>query len=172
MNHAPLAPDDEASLAPGRVAIVSGYFNPLHVGHVRMMAGARALADALVVIVNNDAQQLMKVGAIVQPVEHRVEIVRALRAVDEALPAVDRDSSVNATLRVLRARFPEAALVFAEGGDRSDPETVTELDTCRELGIQVVLGVGGRDKADASSRINRELNRLPEARDADADTTP
>jgi len=148
-----------------RVAIVSGYFNPLHVGHVRMMTEARALADALIVIVNNDDQQLAKLGTIVQRLEHRVEIVEALRVVSEVMPAVDRDSSVNESLRVLRARFPDADLVFAEGGDRSDPQTVTEMITCRELGIGVVLGVGGTEKADASSRINRQLRNLMTAQD-------
>jgi glycerol-3-phosphate cytidylyltransferase/D-beta-D-heptose 7-phosphate kinase/D-beta-D-heptose 1-phosphate adenosyltransferase len=144
-----------------RVAIVSGYFNPLHVGHVRMITAARALADSLVVIVNNDEQQLAKIGTIVQPLAHRVEIVRALRDVDDVVAAVDSGSSVIESLRVIRARYPDAHLVFANGGDRSDPETVAETDACRELAIEVVLGVGGRDKADASSRINRALGRLP-----------
>ncbi len=145
-----------------RVTIVSGYFNPLHVGHLRMIIDARALGDRLVVIVNNDEQQLAKIGTLVQSVDHRVEIVRALRAVDEVVPSVDHDASVNESLRLVRARYPDADLVFANGGDRSDPESVAEIDVCRELGIKVVLGVGGRDKADASSRINRVLGQLGE----------
>ncbi len=145
---------------PTRVAVVSGYFNPLHVGHVRMMTAARALADSLVVIVNNDAQQLAKVGTIVQPVEDRIEIVRALRDVDDVVAAVDRDASVEETLALVRARYPKAHVLFANGGDRSDPETVAEIATCRELGIEIVLGVGGRQKADASSRINVVLRGL------------
>jgi len=165
MNNADVELAGDASLVPRRVAVVSGYFNPLHVGHVRMMTEARALADALIVIVNNDDQQLAKLGTIVQRLEHRVEIVEALRVVSEVMPAVDRDSSVNESLRVLRARFPDADLVFAEGGDRSDPQSVTEMTTCRELGIDVVLGVGGTEKADASSRINRELRNLMTAQD-------
>lgn len=154
----PAAPSTAGHRA--RVAIVSGYFNPLHVGHVRMMTAARALADSLVVIVNNDEQQRAKIGTIVQPVEDRIEIVAALRIVDHVMAAVDHDSSVVESLRVLRERFPDADLLFANGGDRSDPDTVTEAPTCTELGIAVVLGVGGRDKADASSRINRALGTL------------
>jgi cytidyltransferase-like protein len=143
-----------------RVAIVSGYFNPLHVGHVRLIEAARALADLLVVIVNNDEQQLAKVGLLVQPLDHRVEIVEALRAVDEVLPSVDHDSSVVESLRMVRSRYPDAHLMFANGGDRSDPEAVAEVDVCRQLAIEVLLGVGGRDKADASSRINRVLGHV------------
>jgi cytidyltransferase-like protein len=143
-----------------RVAVVSGYFNPLHVGHVRLIEAARALADSLVVIVNNDEQQLAKMGVLVQPLDHRVEIVEALRAVDDVLASVDHDSSVVESLRLVRTRYPDAHLIFANGGDRSDPEAVAEVDVCRELAIEVLLGVGGRDKADASSRINRVLGHV------------
>jgi cytidyltransferase-like protein len=143
-----------------RAAIVSGYFNPLHIGHLDMMEAARGLADALVVIVNNDAQQRLKLGRIIQPLDDRMDIVAALAVVDEVVAAVDADSSVNETLGLLRARFRDADLVFANGGDRSDPAAVTERDTCAELGIELLLGVGGVDKADASSRINRALGHL------------
>jgi cytidyltransferase-like protein len=145
---------------PRRIAIVSGYFNPLHVGHLRMMTAARALADWLIVIVNNDGQQLVKVGQVIQRLDDRMEIVQAIGVVDEVVAAVDDDGTVNQTLAVLRSRFPAADLLFAQGGDRSDPAAVAELDTCAELGIELVLGVGGREKADASSRINRALGYL------------
>jgi cytidyltransferase-like protein len=144
-----------------RVAIVSGYFNPLHVGHLRMMTAARELADSLVVIVNNDEQQVLKIGTVVQNADDRLEIVRAVRVVDDAIVSVDRDSTVNATLHLLRERYPDAHLVFANGGgDRSEPELVAEIGTCRELSIEVALGVGGRNKADESSRIRRVLGTL------------
>ncbi len=130
-------------------------------GHLRMMSAARELADSLVVIVNNDDQQVLKIGTVVQNVDDRLEIVRAVRVVDDAIVSVDLDSTVNATLRLLRERYPAADLVFANGGgDRSDPELVAEIESCRELSIEVALGVGGRDKADESSRIRRVLGTL------------
>jgi glycerol-3-phosphate cytidylyltransferase/D-beta-D-heptose 7-phosphate kinase/D-beta-D-heptose 1-phosphate adenosyltransferase len=143
--------------SPQRIAVVSGYFNPLHVGHLRMMTAARALADRLIVIVNNDGQQVLKSGTVIRPLADRMEIIGALRVVDEVVAAVDTDATVQATLERLRDEHPDAALLFANGGDRSDPDSVAEIDVCRRLGIEVVLGVGGGDKADASSRINREL---------------
>jgi glycerol-3-phosphate cytidylyltransferase/D-beta-D-heptose 7-phosphate kinase/D-beta-D-heptose 1-phosphate adenosyltransferase len=146
--------------APLRIAVVSGYFNPLHVGHLRMMRAARALGDRLVVIVNNDDQQVAKVGKVIQSLDDRMEIVAALAVVDEVVAAIDEDSSVNATLERLHALHDGDVLLFANGGDRSDPSTVTELATCTRLGIEVVLGVGGTEKADASSRINQALGRL------------
>lgn len=146
----------------GRVAIVSGYFNPLHVGHVRMMQAARAMADALVVIVNNDDQQAAKSGRVIRPLADRLEVVRALSVVDEAVGSIDHDATVSRSLADLRRRYPGATLVFCNGGDRSDEATVAEADLCRELGIELALGVGGTDKADASSRINQELQDVAE----------
>lgn len=146
--------------AKRRIAIASGYFNPLHVGHLRMMVEARARADELVVIVNNDAQQVAKIGTLIMSVEDRIEIVSALRVVTEAIASVDDDATVNATLTLLRARYPDDDLLFVEGGDRSDPEEVAELETCARLGIDLALAVGGAEKVEASSRINRLLGKL------------
>ena len=93
--------------APDRIAIVSGYFNPLHIGHLRMIKAARDLAPYLVVIVNNDAQQLIKKGRILMPEEDRLAIVAELRCVDEAFLAVDDDKTVVAS--VARTRPTPAA---------------------------------------------------------------
>ena len=141
-----------------RIAIVSGYFNPLHVGHLRMMVAASELGDRLLVLVNNDEQQVLKKGKVIQDVDDRLEIVRALRVVDEARPTIDTDPTVVASLRAVRADFPDAELVFANGGDRPK-DNVPELPTCQELGIEMRFGVGGEDKADNSSRINELLGR-------------
>jgi cytidyltransferase-like protein len=134
-------------------SIVSGYFNPLHVGHLRMMEAARALTGHLIVIVNNDAQQLMKKGRIILPLDDRLEIVRALRVTDEAIAAVDDDATVKRTLRAIREKYPHTALIFANGGDRSSAARISEAATCEELQIELRFGVGGEEKADSSTRI-------------------
>jgi len=139
------------------VSIVSGYFNPLHVGHLDMMEAARSLTGYLVVIVNNDAQQVLKKGKVIQPVEHRLRIVRALRVADDVVEATDADGTVRETLAVVRQRYPAAHLVFANGGDRSLRSSVAESDVCEELGIDLSFGVGGVAKADSSTHINRLL---------------
>jgi glycerol-3-phosphate cytidylyltransferase/D-beta-D-heptose 7-phosphate kinase/D-beta-D-heptose 1-phosphate adenosyltransferase len=143
-----------------RAAIVSGYFNPLHVGHLDMMEGARSLADALVVIVNNDAQQVLKKGKVISPESDRLRIVRALRVSDAAMVAVDDDASVAASLEVIHLSYPGVELVFCNGGDRSpggDAVPTAEVAVCERLGIEMVWGVGGQTKADSSSRINEAL---------------
>lgn len=139
--------------SPQSAAIVSGYFNPLHVGHLRMMNAAREMAGHLIIIVNNDAQQRLKKGRIILPLEDRLEIVRALRVADEVVAAVDEDNSVKATLRAIRARHPNARLIFGNGGDRTDSGSINESDVAAALGIELRFGVGGEEKADSSTRI-------------------
>jgi len=143
-----------------RAAIVSGYFNPLHIGHLDMMEAARELADALVVIVNNDEQQVMKKGRVITTEADRLRIVNALRVADAALVAVDADGSVAASLEAIRAAYPGLELIFCNGGDdRSGPADVpsAEAVVCDRLGITMAWGVGGKNKADSSSRINAAL---------------
>jgi cytidyltransferase-like protein len=151
--------------APERIAIVSGYFNPIHIGHLRMIKAARELAPHLLVVVNNDKQQLLKKGRILMTEEDRHAIVAELRCVDEAFVAVDDDPTVVASLRQVRELHPEAELIFCNGGDRSPSgDPAPEALLTEEIGLQMVYGVGGEDKSDSSSRINEELSR--------ADTPP
>jgi cytidyltransferase-like protein len=147
--------------APERIAIVSGYFNPIHIGHLRMIKAARELAPHLLVIVNNDKQQLIKKGRILMTEDDRHSIVAELRCVDEAFVAVDDDGTVVASLRRVRELYPDAELLFCNGGDRSHAEDVPSAEThlTAEIGLQMVYGVGGEDKSDSSSRINEELSR-------------
>jgi glycerol-3-phosphate cytidylyltransferase/D-beta-D-heptose 7-phosphate kinase/D-beta-D-heptose 1-phosphate adenosyltransferase len=143
-----------------RAAIVSGYFNPMHIGHLDMMEAARAVADALVVIVNNDAQQVMKKGKVITNETDRLRIVNALRVADSALIAVDEDGSVAASLEAIHAAYPGVDLVFCNGGDRSpdgDAVPSAEVAVAERLGIELLWGVGGQTKADSSSRINEAL---------------
>jgi len=149
-------------VAPERIAVVSGYFNPIHIGHLRMIKAARELAPYLVVIVNNDQQQLLKKGRILMTEDDRLSIVAELRSVDEALVALDADATVAASLRRVRELHPQAQLIFCNGGDRSpgdDPVPTAEAQVAAEIGLEMVYGVGGEEKSDSSSRINEELSR-------------
>src|ERR1700689_3258186 len=108
----------EQPAQPSQLSIVSGYFNPLPGGHLDMMEAARSLTGYLVVIVNNDAQQVLKKGKVIQSLDDRLRIVRALRVTDDALGAVDQDATVRETLRLLRRGHPRPTLTFANGGAR------------------------------------------------------
>ena len=132
-----------------RTVAVSGGFDPLHIGHVRMMEAARELGTRLVVIVNGNAFLKRKKGYIFMKQDERLEIVRALRCVDDAVLAIDEDQTVCETLRMLK---PD---VFANGGDRKATEDIPEAAVCADLGIEMVFNVGG-GKVQSSSNLVRK----------------
>jgi len=141
---------------PDRVAVVSGYFNPAHIGHLRMFQAAKEIAPHLLVLVNNDKQQLLKKGQIIIPEDERLELVSEFRCVDEAILTVDEDATVIRSLHVVRDLYPDAEIVFCNGGDRSSADSLppAEAETCAELRIEMRYGVGGSEKQDSSTRIN------------------
>ena len=131
----------------GRRVCASGYFNPLHVGHIEYLSRAKELAGpdgVLVVIVNNDAQSFLKKGSSFMPEEERVAIVRALRVVDEAVLSIDRDRTVCRTLASIHPRVTH----FCNGGDQTN-DTIPERAVCDSLGIGLIDGLG--DKIQSSS---------------------
>lgn len=125
-----------------KIVITSGYYNPAHVGHLNLMKEAKSLGDFLVVIVNNDEQVKAKGSFPFMKQEERMEMVKAIRYVDEVFLSIDKDRTIINSLREVAKKYPENKLVFAKGGD-STQDNVPELDVCKELGIEVIFGVGG-----------------------------
>jgi len=140
-----------------KTTIVSGFFNPLHGGHLDMIEAAAAMGDQLIVIVNNDVQQVIKKDKIILPEENRARLIKALRHVDEVIIAVDNDPTVIKTLHAIADKYPDHELIFANGGDRDSEKAIPEGDVARERNIALVFGVGGIEKADSSTRINQAL---------------
>lgn len=143
--------------------IVSGYFSPLHIGHLDMIESGARIGDKLIVIVNNNAQQLAKKGKVIIDEHDRLRLVSALRDVDEALISVDDDRTVCESIRAVAERHTDHHLIFANGGDRKSGEVVPEASICEEFGIEMVFDMGGNEKADSSTRINMELGVENEA---------
>lgn len=143
--------------------IVSGFFNPLHGGHLDMIEAAKKMGDWLIVVVNNDVQQVMKKDKIILDEENRARLIGALRDVDEVVVAIDQDPSVTKTLEMIADKYSNDELIFANGGDRSDADRLPgpEGDLCVARGIKMVFGVGtdvrGFVKPDSSTRINQAL---------------
>ncbi len=137
--------------------IVSGYFNPLHGGHLDMIEAAAEMGDWLIVIVNNDDQQIVKKGKIILDEQNRARLISALRVVDEVMISVDADSTQIETLKTISDKYPDDELIFANGGDRDSEQAIPEGPICHERNIQLVFGVGGTNKADSSTRINQAL---------------
>jgi len=124
-----------------KVVIASGYFDPLHVGHVEYLNMAKTLGDTLVVIINNDEQAKLKKGESFMDERDRMEIVFNLSCVDEVLLSDDTDKSVSKSLELIAQFKPMAELIFAKGGDRNFGE-VPEVKTCEKLGIEMVDNLG------------------------------
>ncbi|HEY2299164.1 MAG TPA: adenylyltransferase/cytidyltransferase family protein [Jatrophihabitans sp.] len=145
---------------PPRASIVSGYFGPLHHGHLDMIEAARERTGYLIVIVNNDLQQTLKKGRVIQSDVHRARIVGALRAVDDVIVAVDDGPSIARSLDAVRAAYPDTELEFCNGGDRKDVDTLPadEVDAARRNRVTLFYGVGGVEKADSSTRILSAMN--------------
>ncbi|MBI4426271.1 MAG: adenylyltransferase/cytidyltransferase family protein [Candidatus Kerfeldbacteria bacterium] len=139
------------------IVIVSGYFNPVHRGHIRLLRQARQLGDKLIVIVNNDVQQRLKKGKIIMSEAERMEVVSAMRDVDEVVLSVDQDRTVCRTLELVAGRYAGSRIIFANGGDRSSTREIPETAVCEQHGIVMRFGVGGGDKPQSSSNINQAL---------------
>jgi glycerol-3-phosphate cytidylyltransferase/D-beta-D-heptose 7-phosphate kinase/D-beta-D-heptose 1-phosphate adenosyltransferase len=137
-----------------KVVIVSGYFNPLHGGHLDMIEAAKAMGDKLIVVVNNDKQQVLKKGKIILDEKNRLRLMRALRDVDEVVLSVDDDPTISKTLEMIAGQHPGDELIFANGGDRDSEKAIPEAEVCKKYNIEMRFDAG-QGKPDSSTRINR-----------------
>ena len=127
--------------------IVSGYFNPLHKGHLELFEKAKEVGDILIVIVNNDIQRELKGSQFFQDQDERIRIIRALSIVDMAWISVDKDSTQNATLKLMVDKFyGSIKLAFANGGDQNN-DTIPEAEICRQFNIELIDGLGDKIKS-------------------------
>lgn len=144
---------------PAKASIVSGYFNPLHHGHLDLFEAAAERSGYLIVIVNNDRQQILKKNRIIQQEDVRARIVRALRVVDDVYVAVEDGPGIDGTFDAIRAAYPDTELEFCNGGDRRDLNDLPaeELAAAQRNDITLHYGIGGTDKADSSTRIMADV---------------
>lgn len=126
------------------VVVASGYFDPIHVGHIEYLELAKTMGDKLVVIVNNDWQATLKKGKPFMNEKDRLKIVSSLKCVDEVFLSIDRDKTVCKSLEVIS---PD---IFAKGGDRFSDE-IPESKICEKLNIDIIDGLG--EKIRSSSLI-------------------
>ena len=134
--------------------IVSGYFNPLHKGHIEYFHQARSFGDKLFVIVNNDRQRELKQSKIFMDEKERILIISELKIVDNTILSIDFDSTVSMTLKYINQKFSKTyELYFANGGDQNNT-SIPEIKICEKLGIKLIDGLG--DKIQSSSWILSE----------------
>ncbi len=132
-----------------KLIIVSGYFNPLHKGHIEYFNTAKSEGDSLLVIVNNDNQRKLKGSKEFMLEDERCLIIKELSVTDIVILSIDNDRTVIKTLEKIHNEFSSSyELFFANGGDQ-DNETIPETDICRKLTIKLIDGLG--DKIQSSS---------------------
>jgi cytidyltransferase-like protein len=132
-----------------KIIIVSGYFNPIHIGHLEYFVYAKSKGDLLFVIVNSDHQRALKGSKEFQKEDERLFIVQHIKEVDQAFLSIDQDRTVCKTLEMLFIKFGnEYQLAFANGGDQNN-NSIPEVPICQALGIELIDGLG--DKIQSSS---------------------
>ena len=134
-----------------KIIVVSGYFNPLHKGHLELFNKSKEFGDYLVVIVNSDLQRELKGSNEFQNEDERLEIISSLKPVSQAIISIDKDRTQCETLRMLYEKYSHTyTLAFANGGDQNN-DTIPERVVCEELGIELIDGLG--DKIQSSSLL-------------------
>jgi cytidyltransferase-like protein len=134
------------------ISIVSGGFDPIHSGHVRMIREASLYGGELFVLVNSDEWLLRKKGYVSMCLEERMEILRAIDGVSEVHPALDDDGTVCESLLALAKKKPDCVFVFCNGGDRGEGNT-PEMQVMEKIGGRSAFGIGGTEKQNSSSNI-------------------
>ena len=136
--------------------VVSGGFDPIHIGHIRMFNEAKSLANPLggelIVIISSDEFLEEKKGYVFMPFEERMEVIANLKAVDRVVASIDKDETVIETLRSLFEDLSNKISIFANGGDRKSREDVPEFTVCQQYGVGLLFGLGG-EKTQASSNL-------------------
>ena len=127
-----------------KIIIVSGYFNPIHKGHLEYFQNAKKLADELFVIVNSDYQRSLKGSKEFQDEQERIFIVSNIKSVNKAILSIDQDRTVCRTIEKIADEYGQNYLLsFANGGDQNN-DTIPEKPICEKLGITLVDGLGGK----------------------------
>ena len=141
------------------LVICSGYFNPLHKGHIEYLKRSKELGDYLYVIVNNDYQRELKGSRPFMEADERKLVVESLKFVDKAIVAIDDERTVNRTIKYIMLSIGKEfnRFIFANGGDQNK-STIGETQLCEELGIELADGLG--DKIQSSSKLIKESDEF------------
>jgi len=137
-----------------KIVLVTGGFDPIHSGHIEYLEAAKELGDELVVGLNSDEWLERKKGRAFMPFEERQAIMLSIRPVNWVINFDDEDGSARFAIHAVREKFPDATIIFANGGDRTE-DNIPEMDV-EDDNIEFVFGVGGKNKKNSSSWILEE----------------
>jgi len=137
--------------------VISGGFDPIHIGHLRMIKDASKLGTKLIVIANCDRFLVDKKGYVFMPIEERLEILKSFDGVDKAVESIDDDMTVCKTIEWLAK--DEDIACFANGGDRRNEDDIPESFVCEKYGIEMEFNVGGGKIQSSSSLVGGEVKK-------------
>ena len=135
-----------------KVVCVSGYFDPIHIGHIEFFKMSKKIGNKLIVIVNNDIQAKLKKGKSFMSIDERIQIIKELRCVDIVIKSIDTDSTVCKTLATVEPK-PD---YFCNGGDQNN-NTISETEICIKRGIELRDGFG--EKIQSSSWLIKGIKQ-------------
>ncbi|MDA9034274.1 adenylyltransferase/cytidyltransferase family protein [Hyphomicrobiales bacterium] len=136
-------------------ALVSGGFDPVHVGHLRMFQNAKNLSDKVVLLLNNDEWLIKKKGKPFMSQNQRKEILDEFQSIDEVIIQTSSDESSDQAIKEFALTNPNKSICYCNGGDRSNIKNIREASICKKLGIYLEFGVGGEEKVESSSDLTK-----------------
>tara|TARA_B110000444_G_C18679143_1_gene518884 strand:- start:87 stop:866 length:780 start_codon:yes stop_codon:yes gene_type:complete len=136
-------------------ALVSGGFDPVHIGHLRMFQDAKKLADNVIVLLNNDEWLVRKKGKPFMNESQRKEILEEFKSISKVIIQTSSETSSSLAIEDFANSNPNKNICYCNGGDRSNEANIRESVMCKELGIQLEFGVGGEEKIESSSQLTK-----------------
>ena len=140
-----------------KAIIVSGYFNPLHKGHIEYFHNAKKIASKLFVIINNDYQRGLKGSKEFMNQDERLLIISELKVTDEVFLSIDMDRTVSKTLKKISEEYSDRFnLIFGNGGDQNN-KIIPEAEVCEKCNIKMIDGLGSKIQS-SSWILNKNKN--------------
>ena len=136
-------------------ALVSGGFDPVHVGHLRMFQDAKNLSNKVILLLNNDEWLIKKKGKPFMNQNQRKEILDEFKSITEVIIQTSSDKSSSLAIEEFVNKNPNKSICYCNGGDRSNIKNILESVTCKDLGVSLEFGVGGKEKVESSSQLTK-----------------